>query len=246
MRIPSVSSLYQSHAAAVTGSAVGFQAILAQTVEEQDAAQADTAAIETATAQPTGGKTAATAEATAATQEQENVSLGLTALSAEDLAVLTRLQQAMNVPNPSTVAQAALPDDTSLPATAVHSTGEQGEAVTDYALQFLGTPYVWGGEDLEKGADCSGFTQSVFKEFGVDLSRTAYRQSKQGVAVDVEDLQPGDLLCFKTADYAPVTHAAIYLGDGKFVHASSSKGKVTVSTLNSWWKDHLVTARRVL
>ncbi len=240
MRIPSVSSLYQSHAAAVTGSASGFQAILTQTVEEQDASQTVTTTVAAAVTQTEANETATVAN------DEQNMSLGVSALSAEDLAVLTRLQQAMSTQSVADTAATTATRDTQSVTAVLDGTGTRGEQVTQYALQFLGTPYVWGGEDLEKGADCSGFTQSVFKEFGVSLGRTAYRQSKQGEAVAVDDLQPGDLLCFETADYAPVTHAAIYLGDGKFVHASSSKGKVTVSTLNSWWKDHLVTARRVL
>ncbi len=240
MRIPSVSSLYQSHAAAVTGSASGFQAILTQTVEEQTADQADATPVAVDAVQPAGYETAAV------TSNEQNMSLGVAALSAEDLAVLTRLQQAMGTQSVTASAASTASKDTWSATAALDGTGTRGEQVTQYALQFLGTPYVWGGEDLKAGADCSGFTQSVFKEFGVDLSRTANRQSKQGEAVNVDDLQPGDLLCFKTADYAPVTHAAIYLGDGKFVHASSSKGEVTISTLNSWWKDRLVTARRVL
>ncbi len=118
------------------------------------------------------------------------------------------------------------------------------EQVVAYAKQFVGTPYVAGGEDLVKGADCSGFVQSVYKHFGIDLPRSSYQQSKVGQEVSVEDLRPGDLLFFKTADYAPVTHVAMYIGDGKIIHASSVKTGVIISKLKI--KDDFRIARRLL
>jgi cell wall-associated NlpC family hydrolase len=116
--------------------------------------------------------------------------------------------------------------------------------VISYAEQFLGTPYVWGGEDLEKGADCSGFTQSVFAHFGVKLPRTAYGQSKVGTEVDPDNLQPGDLLFFKYCDRAPVTHVAMYIGNGKIIE-EVSKG-LSIKNLSKNWKKSLVVAKRIL
>jgi cell wall-associated NlpC family hydrolase len=116
-----------------------------------------------------------------------------------------------------------------------------------WAKQFVGTPYVRGGEDLLKGADCSGFTQSVFKHFGVNLPRSAYRQSQVGTPVDPDKLQSGDLMFFKTDDYAPVTHVAIYVGDGKILHASSVKTGVIISKLKkNWQTGDFVCAKRML
>ena len=119
-----------------------------------------------------------------------------------------------------------------------------GETLTTFAKQFVGNPYVWGGEDLVKGADCSGFTQSVFKNFGIKLPRTAYRQSLVGREIDKADLQPGDLLCFKDAKASQVGHVGLYIGDGKFVHACSTKTGIIISDL-SRWKNSLYTIRRM-
>ena len=116
--------------------------------------------------------------------------------------------------------------------------------VVAFAKQFVGTPYVAGGEDLVKGADCSGFVQSVYKQFGIKLPRSSYQQSKVGQEVSVNDLQPGDLVFFKNADYAPVTHVAMYIGDGKIIHASSVKTGVIISKLKI--TDDFRIARRLL
>lgn len=127
------------------------------------------------------------------------------------------------------------------------SSGAEGAELVAWAKQFIGTPYVRGGEDLVKGADCSGFTQSVFKQFGVNLPRSAYRQSLTGTPVDPSDLQPGDLMFFKNDDYAPVTHVAIYAGDGKILHASSVKTGVILSKLKqNWQTGDFVCAKRML
>jgi peptidoglycan DL-endopeptidase CwlO len=122
------------------------------------------------------------------------------------------------------------------------------QKVVDFAKQYVGIPYVPGGESLETGADCSGFTQSIYKHFGVKLPRSANNQSKVGTLVSPEELRPGDLMFFKTADYAPVTHVAIYIGDGKIVHASSVKTGVIISKLGKNWatESDFVIARRVL
>lgn len=90
-----------------------------------------------------------------------------------------------------------------------------GEQVVDYALQFVGNPYKYGGTSLTNGADCSGFTQSVYKYFGITLPRTGQRVA--GVAVaSLADALPGDLIFYSG-------HVAIYMGDGKIVHAANTK-----------------------
>lgn len=126
-------------------------------------------------------------------------------------------------------------------------TAGMGQRIVDFAKQFVGTPYVAGGEDLTRGVDCSGFTQSVFRNFGIELPRSSYSQSKVGVQVDPENLQPGDLLFFKTMDYAPVTHVAIYMGGGKIVQAAGVKSGVIISSLGKDWetRKHFVIARRM-
>lgn len=100
--------------------------------------------------------------------------------------------------------------------------GSSGSSVVDYATQFVGNPYVWGGTSLTNGADCSGFVQSVYANFGVSLPRTSYEQQNAGTEVSYADAQPGDLICYGG-------HVAIYMGDGKIVHASNSTDGIKIS-----------------
>ena len=97
-----------------------------------------------------------------------------------------------------------------------------GSSVVDFATQFVGHPYVWGGTSLTDGADCSGFVQSVYANFGVSLPRTSYEQQNAGTEVSYADAQPGDLICYGG-------HVAIYMGDGKIVHASNAKDGIKIS-----------------
>lgn len=102
------------------------------------------------------------------------------------------------------------------------SSGSGGSSVVDYAKQFVGNPYVWGGTSLTSGADCSGFVQSVYSNFGVSLPRTSYEQQNTGREVSYSEAQPGDLICYGG-------HVAIYMGNGKIVHASNSRDGIKVS-----------------
>lgn len=97
-----------------------------------------------------------------------------------------------------------------------------GSSVVDYATQFVGNPYVWGGTSLTNGADCSGFVQSVYANFGVSLPRTSYEQQNAGTEVSYSDAQPGDLICYGG-------HVAIYMGNGQIVHASNSVDGIKIS-----------------
>lgn len=119
-------------------------------------------------------------------------------------------------------------------------------AVADYALNFKGTPYKWGGNSLTGGIDCSGFVKELFEEAGVNLPRTAAQQLKVGKAITrLEDLQKGDRLYFWDKKRNMVGHTGIYLGEGFFVHSSSSRGGVATDNLNdSKWRSILVAARR--
>lgn len=100
--------------------------------------------------------------------------------------------------------------------------GGSGSSVVDYATQFVGNPYVWGGTSLTNGADCSGFVQSVYNNFGVSLPRTSYEQQNAGREVSYSEAQPGDLICYGG-------HVAIYMGNGKIVHASNSRDGIKIS-----------------
>ena len=98
-----------------------------------------------------------------------------------------------------------------------------GNAVANYALQFVGNPYVYGGTSLTNGADCSGFTQSVYANFGVALPRTSGSQRSAGYDVgSLANAQPGDLICYSG-------HVALYIGNGQIVHASTAKTGIIVS-----------------
>jgi len=112
-----------------------------------------------------------------------------------------------------------------------------GEGVSDirvdlcqYAKQFLGNPYVWGGTSLTKGADCSGFVKSVFANFGVSLPRTSREQANTGSKISASDLQPGDLVFY--AKGGRVNHVALYIGGGQVIHASSPKTGIKISSYN--------------
>ena len=104
------------------------------------------------------------------------------------------------------------------------SASTTGQQIADYAVQFVGNPYVYGGTSLTKGADCSGFVQSVYKNFGYSLPRVAADQANAGTKVSTKSLQPGDLLF-----YHGFGHVAIYIGGGQVVHASNAKSGIKIS-----------------
>ncbi len=112
------------------------------------------------------------------------------------------------------------------------STHHINEMIT-YANSLLGIKYVYGGQSL-KGFDCSGFTMHVFAKMGINLPHQSDLQMKVGMEVSLkESLLPGDLVFFKTLGSKSVNHVGIYLGDGRFIHASSGYGAVRVSPINS-------------
>ena len=103
--------------------------------------------------------------------------------------------------------------------------------LVEYAKQFLGNPYVWGGTSLTNGADCSGFVLSVFKKFGVSLSHHSGSQAKEGVKISASDLKPGDLVFYANSS-GTINHVAIYIGGGKVIHASSPTTGIKISNYN--------------
>ena len=111
----------------------------------------------------------------------------------------------------------------SAPAPSSSNGSATGSEIANYACQFVGNPYVPGGTSLTNGADCSGFTQSVYKAFGYSIPRTSSQQRSAGREVSYSEAQPGDLICY-------AGHVAIYLGNGRIVHASSVKTGIKYGT----------------
>jgi uncharacterized protein YgiM (DUF1202 family) len=103
--------------------------------------------------------------------------------------------------------------------------------LVNYAKEFLGNCYVWGGTNLNKGVDCSGFTMSVFKKFGVKLSHSSRSQAKEGTKISTSDLMPGDLVFYANSS-GTINHVAIYIGGGQVIHASSPKTGIKISKYN--------------
>ena len=122
-----------------------------------------------------------------------------------------------------------------------------GSDVVSYAMQYLGTPYAYGGTG-SGGFDCSGFTMHVFASFGVSLAHGATPQLNNGYSVSMSELQPGDLVFFfgtyNTSSAA--SHVGIYIGGGQFIHASSSRGVIISSLSESYYANRYLAARRVL
>lgn len=117
------------------------------------------------------------------------------------------------------------------------------------ADDYVGVPYVWGGNTPKNGFDCSGFTKYVFAKQGVSLPRTSREQARVGraVAVDFGALRPGDIMLFAEPGEA-ISHVAIYVGSGEIIHSASSVGGVGYTNLNTggdWFVQNLVAARRL-
>ena len=111
------------------------------------------------------------------------------------------------------------------------------QKAVETAKQYLGVPYVWGGTNLNTGADCSGFVKSVYKSFGYNLPRSSSSQRSAGRKVSYSNKQPGDLICYSG-------HIAIYIGNGKIVHASSRKTGIKISPKANYRK--VLSVRRIV
>jgi len=123
------------------------------------------------------------------------------------------------------------------------------EQIVAHSLQFLGTPYVWGGNDLRRGVDCSGFVHHVFRDFGIVLYRSSAAMSRNGVAVGRNELLPGDLVFFDTMGGGRISHVGLYIGDGDFIHSTvpGVGGGVIISSLyEAYYLRTYRAARRVL
>lgn len=105
-----------------------------------------------------------------------------------------------------------------------------GEILVDFAKQYIGKPYVWGGNDLNTGVDCSGFTKQVYLNFGFNIERTSANQfAKSGTAVSLEDKQIGDLVFYGYDN--KVSHVAIYIGNGEIIHAINEQYGIGITSI---------------
>lgn len=111
-----------------------------------------------------------------------------------------------------------------------------GQAVVDYACQFIGNPYVWGGTSLTNGADCSGFVQAVYAHFGISLPRTSAEQRNAGVSVSYSEAVPGDVICYDG-------HVGIYAGNGQIVNAMNERDGIGICSATY---TNIITVRRLL
>ncbi|MGE4277081.1 MAG: NlpC/P60 family protein [Lawsonibacter sp.] len=123
----------------------------------------------------------------------------------------------------------------------------KGQEIADFAQTFVGYPYVYGGSS-PSGFDCSGFTKYVYSQFGYSINRTASNQLDNGTSVSMSELQPGDLVFFKKSGSGSkrASHAGIYIGGNRFVHASTAKVGVIISSLSdAYYTSGFVGGRRL-
>ena len=119
--------------------------------------------------------------------------------------------------------------------------GEIRRSMIEFAAQFVGNPYVWGGTSLTEGADCSGFVQSIYKQYGYDIPRVSRDQAEYGTAIPVEDALPGDLIFYANNGY--IHHVVMYAGGGKTIEAMSTDTGIVQADVN---KNEAVWAVRIL
>ena len=114
---------------------------------------------------------------------------------------------------------------------AANESASRRSKIVNYALQFVGNPYVWGGTSLTNGVDCSGFTMQVYKNFGISLPHYSGSQAQMGKAVSSSEMRPGDLIFYANSS-GTVNHVAMYIGNGQIVHAASRRSGIKISTWN--------------
>ena len=104
-------------------------------------------------------------------------------------------------------------------------------AICDYACQFIGTKYVWGGNSLTKGIDCSGLVQQVYKHFGYSTPRVSYDMASKFKKISISELQPGDLVFYGKSSDKKINHVGIYIGNNKIIHSSTNYKGVAISSM---------------
>lgn len=122
----------------------------------------------------------------------------------------------------------------------------QGKQVVDYLMQYLGQGYVWGGSNPDTGFDCSGLLQWGFKQFGINIPRVTYDQIGVGAAVEMKDLQVGDMVFFDTSSQSGPDHVGIYVGNGKMLHAPKTGDVIKITDITGdYYSSRFMGGRRV-
>lgn len=171
---------------------------------------------------------------------KQQTSRSATTTRSSGTATTNNIQQTENKTNTNTSANTSTNNKATTPIPSNSASTGKGNSVVAYAKQFLGCKYVYGGT-TPKGFDCSGFTQYVYKHFGVNLNRTAAAQYSNGISVT--NLQAGDLIMFGKSG---INHVGIYIGGNTFIHAANKSRGVTTDTLSSgYYKNNYVGARRI-
>ena len=209
-------------------------------------AAAKQAAAQQAAAQQAASQTANTSAAssgssanTSAGADSSSTDTGAADTSTADTSTTTTTDTSVADSNTSYDSSSSASSSASSGASSSASTvsGVSGQDVVNYALQFVGNPYVWGGTSLTNGCDCSGFVQQVYAHFGISLSRTTYTQANEGIAVSYSEMQPGDVINYGS-------HTSIYIGNNMIVHAADeSLGIITQSNPAF---EPIVTIRRMI
>lgn len=134
--------------------------------------------------------------------------------------------------------------DGTAPTSVVASrSGGRVETILDYAKTFIGVPYRGGGMS-SSGFDCSGYTKYVFANFGIELPRTASSQYYHGQGISADEAKAGDLVAFKSG--GSINHVGIYLGNGQFIHSSSSQGVTISGVYDSYWGSRVLGFSRIM
>ena len=145
-------------------------------------------------------------------------------------AVSAPTQDTTTTEAPTTEAPTTEAPTTEAPVTEA-PTSDLGQQIANFACQFVGNPYVYGGTSLTNGADCSGFTLALYALWGINLPHSANSQSYMGTAVDFSELIPGDLIFYADPD-GTMGHVGIFIGNGQIVHASSRRTGIKISNYN--------------
>ncbi len=180
--------------------------------ESRKAAQATTTIAETTTAETTVPET----------EEVETSQILETQPETE--AVTEPVTEPETTTPPETEAQTQAPEISDNDANAALR-----DAIVAYALQFEGNPYVYGGNSLTTGTDCSGFVKLIYQEFGYNLTRRASLQYNEGRRISVDELKPGDLIFYGSGE---VDHVTMYIGNGQVIHASTARTGIKISSMN--------------